>query len=96
MQFRMTSSAPASEEPNVPSTASMRTHEDWWSMYCGTLFLAVAFLAVLTLMRRRLIEVTQNELFGSITLSRPAVAFDPRPESSLWDLPKTNGREHAD
>ncbi|MBW3631475.1 MAG: segregation/condensation protein A [Chloroflexi bacterium] len=57
---------------------------------------AVAFLAVLTLMRRRLIDVTQNELFGPITLSRSRVAFDSRSESSPWDSPQTNGRKQAD
>jgi len=30
----------------IPSTPSMRTSEDWWSIYCGAFILAVAFFAV--------------------------------------------------
>ena len=56
---------------------------------------AVAFLAVLTLMRRRLIDVTQHELFGSITLSRPRVAFDSGSESTPLDSRQADGRKHA-
>ena len=55
---------------------------------------AVAFLAMLTLLRRQLIAVTQNELFGSITLSRPNVAFDPNPQSLTFDSLHTDGRKH--
>ena len=38
--------SPSPEAAVVPSTPSMRTSEDWWSIYCGTFFLAAAFLAV--------------------------------------------------
>jgi segregation and condensation protein A len=56
---------------------------------------AVAFLAMLTLMRQQIIVVAQNELFGSITLSRPKVASDPRSRSSSFGLHQTNGRKQA-
>ena len=56
---------------------------------------AVAFLAMLTLMRRQIIVVTQNELFGSITLSRPRVADDLRAHLSSFGSHRTNGREPA-
>ncbi|QDT56443.1 hypothetical protein Pan44_44970 [Caulifigura coniformis] len=43
----MPTAEPSAPVPEiVPSTPSMRTHEDWWSIYCGAFFLAVAFLAV--------------------------------------------------
>jgi segregation and condensation protein A len=54
--------------------------------------IAVAFLALLTLMRRQIIVVTQNELFGSITLSRPEVASDTGPRSSPSDAHQLNAR----
>jgi uncharacterized integral membrane protein (TIGR00698 family) len=46
MQSLMTASAPATEDPIIPSTPSMRTSEDWWSIYCGAFFLLALFLAV--------------------------------------------------
>ena len=56
---------------------------------------AVAFLAMLTLMRRQIIVVTQNERFGPITLSHFNVASDPSSPSSSFGLHQTNGRRQA-
>jgi segregation and condensation protein A len=56
---------------------------------------AVAFLALLTLIRRQTIVVTQNELFGSITLSRPRIACHSSSGSSTFDSQKTDGRKRA-
>jgi hypothetical protein len=50
---------------------------------------------LLTLMRRQIIVVTQHELFGSITLSRPNVASDPRSRSSPFGLHQTNDPRQA-
>jgi segregation and condensation protein A len=50
----------------------------------------VAFLAVLTLLRRQAITVTQKELFGTITLARNATA------TGIDTLPVTIGIEYPD
>jgi segregation and condensation protein A len=50
----------------------------------------VAFLAVLTLLRRQAVTVTQRELFGTITLARNA------PVAGIDTLPFSIGTEHLD
>jgi chromatin segregation and condensation protein Rec8/ScpA/Scc1 (kleisin family) len=55
---------------------------------------AVAFLALLTLMRRQIIVVTQTELFGSITVSRREIAFIQGLPAS-FESHQSDGREHA-
>jgi segregation and condensation protein A len=57
--------------------------------------IAVAFLAILTLMRRQVVVVTQTELFGSITLG--PTSFDPVPGPQLLtsEPSRTNGHHNV-
>jgi len=52
---------------------------------------AVAFLAVLTLMRRQVIVATQSELFGPIELARGLFAHPASNEPVAWDQDRTHG-----
>jgi segregation and condensation protein A len=52
---------------------------------------AVAFLAILTLMRRQAVIATQNELFGPIELARGLFAPHASNEHTAWDLDGTDG-----
>ena len=52
---------------------------------------AVAFLAVLTLMRRQVIVATQSELFGPIELARGLFAHPASNEPVAWDQDRTDG-----
>lgn len=52
---------------------------------------AVAFLAILTLMRRQAVIATQNELFGPIELARGFIAPHAANEHAVWELDGTDG-----
>jgi segregation and condensation protein A len=52
---------------------------------------AVAFLAILTLMRRQTVIATQNELFGPIELARGLFVPRSPDELAAWDLDGTDG-----
>src|SRR5918997_1061082 len=52
---------------------------------------AVAFLAILTLMRRQAVIATQRELFGPINLARGILAPHASNENAVWDLDGTDG-----
>jgi chromatin segregation and condensation protein Rec8/ScpA/Scc1 (kleisin family) len=52
---------------------------------------AVAFLAILTLMRRQVVIATQSELFGTIELARGRFATHSSEEPASWDLDGTDG-----
>jgi chromatin segregation and condensation protein Rec8/ScpA/Scc1 (kleisin family) len=52
---------------------------------------AVAFLAILTLMRRQVVIATQSELFGTIELARGQLATHSSDEPASWDLDGTDG-----
>jgi len=52
---------------------------------------AVAFLAILTLMRRQAVIATQSELFGPIELARGLFATHASNEHAVWDLDGTDG-----
>jgi segregation and condensation protein A len=52
---------------------------------------AVAFLAILTLMRRQAVIATQRELFGPIELARGLFAHQESNEPATWDLDGKDG-----
>jgi chromatin segregation and condensation protein Rec8/ScpA/Scc1 (kleisin family) len=52
---------------------------------------AVAFLAILTLMRRQAVVATQSELFGPIKLARGLFAPQAWTEPVAWDEDGTDG-----
>src|SRR5215208_4681722 len=52
---------------------------------------AVAFLAILTLMRRQTITATQTELFGPIELARGRITPSQSNEPAAWDPDGTDG-----
>ncbi|MEO1983199.1 MAG: putative sulfate exporter family transporter, partial [Fuerstiella sp.] len=42
----MTSDSPQDAAAQPGTLTQMRTSEDWWAIWCGTLLIVVAFLAV--------------------------------------------------
>jgi chromatin segregation and condensation protein Rec8/ScpA/Scc1 (kleisin family) len=52
---------------------------------------AVAFLAILTLMRRQAVIATQSEIFGPIELARGLFAAQASNEPATWDLDRIDG-----
>src|SRR5215216_4804886 len=52
---------------------------------------AVAFLAILTLMRRQAVIATQTELFGPIELARGRITPSQSNEPAAWDPDGTDG-----
>jgi segregation and condensation protein A len=61
------------------------------SLCAGPQDTAVAFLAVLTLMRRQAVSATQSELFGPIEISRGIPTVRAMNEPAMLDLDGTNG-----
>jgi segregation and condensation protein A len=56
--------------------------------------IGVAFLALLTLLRRRALVATQTDLFGPITVTRADADASPTPGDPAWELARGGSHEH--